>query len=84
MFTEARLWSVVRTADQIANNMASVSTDSEGLEGYWRINKVTYKENADGSYQFDDLTGKGHPLVSDVPFVWNEDVSSEDTETAWK
>lgn len=84
MFTEARLWSVVRTADQIANNMASVSTDSEGLEGYWRINKVTYKENADGSYQFDDLTGKGHPLASDVPFVWNEDVSSEDTETAWK
>lgn len=81
LFTEARVWSVCRTATQIANNINSVSPDSEGLEGYWRISKATYDEET-GS--FEDLTGKGHPLVTDVDFVWNEGVSSEDTATEWK
>lgn len=84
MFTEARVWSVCRTADQIANNIASVSTESAGLEGYWRINKATYTDNGDGSYSFEDLTGNGHPLVSSTEFTWNEDISSEDTATEWK
>lgn len=84
MFTEARVWSIARTADQIANNISSVSVDSEGLEGYWRINRATYVDNGDGTYQFEDLSGNGHPLVSSTSFTWNENISSQDTETPWK
>ena len=83
MFTEARIWSVVRTPEQIANNMSFVGADSNGLEGYWRINRASYTDNGDGTYQFEDLTGKGHPLVSSTNFEWNENISSEDTETPW-
>lgn len=83
MFTEARIWSVVRTPEQIANNMSFVGADSNGLEGYWRINRASYTDNGDGTYQFEDLTGKGHPLVSSLSFEWNENISSEDTETPW-
>lgn len=81
LFTEARIWSVCRTASQIANNITSVSPDSEGLEGYWRISKATYDEST-GS--FEDLTGNGHPLVTSKQFTWNEGVSSQDTKTEWK
>lgn len=81
MFTEARIWSVCRTANQISSNISAVAADSEGLEGYWRINKSTYDE---ASRSFADLTGKGHPLVTTKSFVWNEGISSEDEETAWK
>ncbi len=81
LFTEARVWSVCRTASQIANNITSVSPDSEGLEGYWRISKATYDED---TKSFEDLTGKGHPLVTSKSFTWNEGISSQDTKTDWK
>lgn len=81
LFTEARIWSVCRTASQIANNITSVSPDSEGLEGYWRISKATYDED---TKSFEDLTGKGHPLVTSKSFTWNEGISSQDTKTEWK
>ena len=83
MFTEARIWSVVRTPEQIANNMTFVNANSEGLEGYWRINRATYSE-VEGAHQFEDLTGNGHPLVTSTSFTWNENISSQDTETPWK
>lgn len=83
MFTEARIWSVVRTPEQIANNMTFVNANSEGLEGYWRINRATYSE-VEGTHQFEDLTGNGHPLVTSTSFTWNENISSQDTETPWK
>lgn len=83
LFTEARIWSVVRSESQISNNISAVPQDSEGLVGYWRINKATYKDNGDGSYQFEDLSGNGHPLVSSTSFKWVEDVSSEDESTPW-
>lgn len=81
MFTEARIWSVCRTASQISSNIAAVGVDSEGLEGYWRINKATYDE---ATKSFKDLTGKGNDLVTDKSFVWNEGISSNDTKTEWK
>lgn len=82
MFTEARIWSVARTDDQIANNIQSVDTKSKGLEGYWRMGKPYYDEEKG---TFKDLTGNGHDLTpSDfTKITWSESVSSEDTKTDW-
>ncbi|WP_294538841.1 DUF1735 domain-containing protein [uncultured Bacteroides sp.] len=83
MFTEARVWSVARTDDQIANNIQSVDTKSKGLEGYWRMGKPYYDEN---KKTFKDLTGNGHDLTpsSYSSITWSDNVSSEDTKTDWK
>lgn len=81
MATECRIWSVCRTGDQIAKNMQSVVPDTKGLEGYWRVSKATYNEE---TKEFEDLTGKGHPMTTTKTFVWNEGISSEDEETVWK
>ena len=82
MFTEARIWSVARTDEQIAKNIQSVDTKSKGLEGYWRMGKPYYNE---ADHSFKDLTGKGHDLTpsSFTNIHWSESVSSEDTETDW-
>lgn len=37
-FAEVRLWNVVRTQDQVQENMYQVNPETEGLLGYWRIN----------------------------------------------
>lgn len=81
MTTECRIWSVCRTADQIAKNIQSVVPDTKGLEGYWRVSKATYDEETG---EFADLTGKGHPMKTTKSFVWNENISSEDESTPWK
>ncbi len=82
MVTECRIWSVARTADQIAKNMASVTPTTKGLEGYWRVNKATYDESKS---QFEDLTGKGHPMTAKKGVsVWNEGIQSIDEATPWK
>lgn len=82
MFTEARIWSVARTDEQIAKNIKSVDAKSKGLEGYWRMGKPYY-DKASGSFK--DLTGKGHHLTpSDFTDIkWSESVSSEDAKTGW-
>lgn len=81
MATECRIWSVARTADQIAKNIQSVVPETKGLEGYWRVSRATYNEE---TKEFEDLTGKGHPMTTNKSFVWNEEISSEDLETPWK
>ncbi len=82
LITEVRVWSVCRTASQIQSNIKSVLPTSAGLEGYWRINKSTYDAS---TRSFDDLTGNGHPLKATTTTIqWIPNVSSEDTETAWK
>lgn len=80
--TEARVWSVCRTADQIANNIKSVSPNSQGLEGYWKMTQST--ATTDGSVtSFMDLTGKGHDLKTTANIAHWPIVSSEDTATEW-
>ncbi len=49
--SEARIWSVVRSASQIQNNMTQVSPKSVGLEAYWRFNE------GQGNV-FEDATGQ--------------------------
>ena len=37
--SELRVWSVARTADEIANNIYGVNPESEGLVAYWKFNE---------------------------------------------
>lgn len=82
MFTEARIWSVARTDEQIAKNIKSVDKNSKGLEGYWRMGKPYYNE---ATQSFIDLTGNGHDLMpSDFTnIIWSSEISSEDTKSDW-
>lgn len=80
--TEARVWSVCRTADQIANNIRSVSPKSKGLEGYWKMTQATATTSGNVT-TFADLTGKGHDLKTNTTIRDWLLVSSEDTKTAW-
>ena len=80
--TEARMWSVCRTADQVANNIKTIDPNSAGLEGYWRFNKASHTQ--DGStHIFEDLTGNGHPCVTGTQFTWVENIKGDDTATPW-
>lgn len=53
LVSEARIWSVARSAVQIQNSMVQVSPSSEGLEAYWRLNEGEGKN-------FVDATGHNH------------------------
>lgn len=83
--TEMRIWSVARTATQIANNMTTVSPRAAGLEAYWDMTKDTY-ELVDGVHTWADRTGNGHILrmANTVALnKWIEDIKSSDAKTAW-
>ena len=75
--SEARIWSVVRTASQIQNNMTQVSPKSVGLEAYWRFNE------GQGNV-FEDATGKGHTLTTSATPTWIDGILSTDKATEWK
>lgn len=55
MFSQARLWSVIRTPEQLKNNMYAVDPETPGLVAYWKLNegsgdlyKDTTGKNPDG------------------------------------
>lgn len=77
LVSEARIWSVCRSASQIQNNMTQVSPKSAGLEAYWRFNE------GEGNV-FEDATGKGHTLVTNETPTWIDGILSTDKSTAWK
>ncbi|MCC8035439.1 MAG: DUF1735 and LamG domain-containing protein [Rikenellaceae bacterium] len=76
MCAEARIWSVARTEAQIQNNMTTVSAQSNGLVAYWRFNEGEGKT-------FYDVTGNGHDIVTEMNFVWVDDIKSTDEATPW-
>lgn len=80
--TEARVWSVCRTPDQIVNNIKSVSPTAQGLEGYWKMSRKTSKTE-NGVTIFEDLTGKGNDLSTTVNITQWPEVSTEDAKTEW-
>lgn len=73
---EARIWSVCRTEAQIQNNITSTSAKSKGLEAYWRFNEGSGKI-------FQDVTGNGHTLTTDIEPTWIENIKSTDEATPW-
>ena len=77
LMSEARIWSVARSASQIQNNMTQVSPKSAGLEAYWRFNEGS-------GNTFEDATGKGHTLTTDKTPVWIDGILSTDDATNWK
>lgn len=77
LISEARIWSVARTANQIENNMTTTSPKSKGLEAYWKFNE------GQGNV-FEDITGKGHTLTTDIMPKWIDGILSTDESTAWK
>lgn len=77
LMSEARIWSVARSASQIQNNMTQVSPKSTGLEAYWRFNE------GEGNV-FEDATGKGHTLTTTATPTWIDGILSTDKATEWK
>ena len=77
LVSEARLWSVARSATQIQNSITQVSPRSVGLEAYWKMNEGQGKD-------FTDATGNGHTLTSKKTPVWIDNILSTDEATNWK
>lgn len=59
--SELRVWSVARTADEIANNIYGVSPESEGLVAYWKFNEGA------GSTIIDHANGTNLSAVGGAP-----------------
>lgn len=59
--SELRVWSVARTADEIANNIYGVSPESEGLVAYWKFNEGS------GSTIVDHANGTNLSAVGGAP-----------------
>lgn len=62
--SECRIWDVVRTQEEIANNIYSVDPDTPGLVAYWKC------DEGEGS-RVKDHTANGNDLVSSAPIKWN-------------
>jgi hypothetical protein len=59
--SEVRVWSVARTAEQIADHPYEVDPESDGLIAYWKFNEGTGKVIADQTGHGNDITGSGDP-----------------------
>lgn len=51
--SEVRLWSVARTANQLKESMMYVDSNTNGLEGYWKLNGEDYEEREGVWYVLD-------------------------------
>lgn len=81
IMTEARIWTVCRTEDEIAGNMQSVSAMSDGLAAYWTLDIGTYDEETN---TFSDLTGNGYTLTPGVAInSWIEDIGDSSVAVEW-
>lgn len=61
--SECRIWNVVRTKDEIANNPYQVAPDSEGLVAYWKCDEG-------GGSTVKDYTGNGNHMRSKKDIKW--------------
>ncbi|HBG39886.1 MAG TPA: hypothetical protein DDW85_00565 [Porphyromonadaceae bacterium] len=62
-FSECRIWNVVRTQEEIANNPFEVEPESEGLVAYWKCN-----DGAGNTVK--DHTANGNHLASKNAIKW--------------
>lgn len=61
--SEVRLWDVVRTKEEIANNIYTVDPTSEGLVAYWKFDEGAGANVADASGNGNTLKAKNGPLL---------------------
>lgn len=59
--SELRVWSIARSAGEIANNMYTINPNTEGLEIYWKANEGTGKAIKDYSPYKRDINLKSVP-----------------------
>ena len=59
--SEVRIWSVQRTAEQIAGNPYEIDPASDGLITYWKFNEGAGNTIADHTGHGNDITGTGDP-----------------------
>ena len=64
--SEVRVWSLERTADQIANNPYEIDPASEGLVAYWKFNEGSGKSIVDQTGNGNDITASGDPTWVNV------------------
>jgi len=76
-FDDVRVWSILRTATEIANNYDKQLAGTEtGLEGYWRLNNDLTDETSNGN----TLTNNNSAVFStDVPFAGIVEINVSDT-----
>lgn len=55
--SECRIWNIIRTQNEIANNPYEVAADTEGLVAYWKCNEG-------GGNVVKDQTGNGNDLTA--------------------
>lgn len=55
---ECRIWNIVRTEEEIANNPYEVAADAEGLVAYWKCNEGSGNTVADHTINGNNLTAK--------------------------
>ena len=71
MMSELRFWTTAISQSQIQNNMYTINPQTEGLEGYWKLNE------GDGS-TFNDATGHGNTGVATNGVVrWEHGIRSD-------
>ena len=63
--SEARVWNRALNVIELENNQCYVDPNSEGLNGYWRLNELV-----DG--KFKDLTGNGNDGTPTAGVAWYE------------
>jgi hypothetical protein len=63
--SEVRIWNVVRTKEEIADNMFNVNPNTSGLVGYWKFNEGSGKDVHDFS-----INGFNNSANKDI--VWKE------------
>lgn len=61
--SECRIWNVVRTQEEIANNPYEVDPESEGLVAYWKCDDG-------GNNTVKDYTANGNDLTSKNDLTW--------------
>lgn len=61
--SEVRIWNVVRTQEEIANNPYTVDPESEGLVTYWKFDD-------EESRTVTDYTGNNNNAIANKPLKW--------------
>ena len=59
--SEVRVWSVQRTAEEIAKNPYEVDPSTPGLIAYWKFNEGTGSQIKDHTGHGNDITASGSP-----------------------